>query len=154
MSTNTAELARSFAGLVANNNGMFKSQSQANFLLGQCSNLTYTVSGHFIKGGYVFQYTCDSQGITKVVKYTKSKGFVLQWERVTTGKVPVQNLKEINRLKKIIVSIESTIQKRILANSQGVYIELGMPGLFESSQQSDLEQLREAKARLNALMSV
>lgn len=95
-------LAISFAALVKNNNGMFKSEKQASFLLSMCNDTTYGTSGTFGRSSFYIYYICDEKGVVKVEKRTDKKGTILTWERREEGKLTVQDKKEIASLKRML----------------------------------------------------
>lgn len=94
-------IAISFAFLVKDNNGFFKSEKQAKFLLSRCTiesgQSVYVTSGHHWQG-FSLWYYCDDKGITKVVKNTRAKGDVITWERPEEGKVTVQEKREVRQI--------------------------------------------------------
>ena len=75
-----SNLVASFAGLVKTNNGEFKSEKQASFLLSNCVDGAFKASGEVYGNTFNVFYYCDSVGIYKVVKSTK-KADTLTWER-------------------------------------------------------------------------
>lgn len=77
-----SEFAKSFAMLVKNNNGMFKSEKQAQFLLSVCQEENVFFSGLSVYGNSVMMaYECDSQGVKRVVKMLRAKADVVTWTR-------------------------------------------------------------------------
>lgn len=78
-------VAVSFASLVKSNNGMFKSEAQAKFLLSQCQDVNvFTVGGNVYNNSFSLSYTCDNQGVVKVEKYLPKSGkTTTTWERLT-----------------------------------------------------------------------
>lgn len=81
------QLTKSFAVLVAYNNGKFKSVKQATFMLSKLDNL-YLDSSFTGEGFYVYRnqvnivYVCDKVGVTKTVKFTPNNPQgVVTWER-------------------------------------------------------------------------
>ena len=76
------DLSKSFAALVKNNGGIFKSEKQAKFLLSQCQQEnTFITSGNMYRNPYTLVYFCDSNGVTKVMKDTTKKHNVVVWQR-------------------------------------------------------------------------
>ena len=76
----------SLAILVKNNNGMFKSQKQADFLIASCDNLagntTFFAPSNCYGNDYADTYHLDQNGVVKVVRYaTKSGSTKITWER-------------------------------------------------------------------------
>jgi len=97
-----SNLSISFASLVKNNNGLFKSEKQADFLLSRCNGNTYETSGRVGRSSFYMDYFCDEQGIIKVTKRTDKKGTVLTWERREDGKLAIQDKKEIASIKRTL----------------------------------------------------
>lgn len=80
-----SNVAVSFASLVKSNNGMFKSEAQAKFLLSQCQEEnTFFVGGQVYNNSYTLSYNCDSMGVVSVEKYLPKSGkTTTTWERLT-----------------------------------------------------------------------
>ena len=78
-------LAASFASLVKSNNGLFKSEKQAAFLLSVCQDAgTFYTGGQVYGNSYSLQYNCDKAGVVSVEKYlTKTGKIVITWSRLT-----------------------------------------------------------------------
>ena len=144
----STDLSVSFANLVKTNNGFFKSEAQAKFLLSMCDNGVYHTSGHVHGNSFVLFYTCDKKGVTKVQKQTSGKGLVTQWERVEEGKVSVQNEKEIKRIKRLIKQTENKIASRLDAFKSGAYPN---EDLFKMSNERDQASLVELNTMLAKL---
>lgn len=81
-------LAASFASLVKSNNGLFKSEKQAAFLLSVCQDAgTFYTGGQVYGNSYSLQYNCDNAGVVSVEKYLPKTGkIVLTWSRLTPTK--------------------------------------------------------------------
>lgn len=79
------EIAVSFASLVKSNNGFFKSEKQAAFLLSKCQDTnTFVCGGNVYNNSFTMFCICDSLGVVKVEKYTPKSGkTVTTWERQT-----------------------------------------------------------------------
>jgi len=76
------DIARSFASLVKHNNGFFKSEKQARFLLSRCDeDNTYTTGGSVYGNSYNIFYKCDEKGVIEVVKSTTSGPDKTTWKR-------------------------------------------------------------------------
>lgn len=95
-------LAISFASLVKNNNGLFKSEKQANFLLSMCNENVYGTSGNVGRNSFYMDYFCDEKGVIQVTKRTDKKDTVSTWERRVDGKVTVQDKKAISSIKRML----------------------------------------------------
>lgn len=148
-------LAQSFASLVKTNNGMFKSPTQARFLLSQCQAHEYISSGSIMGSGFTVHYECDNIGVKAVIKYTKSKGFVTQWTRVVEGEVSVQDAKMIKSLNKSIKAMTKAIASRQASYDSGEYAKgfattEAAEYIFTESQKSANIQLANLVADLNS----
>ena len=79
-------LAASFASLVKSNNGFFKSEKQAAFLLSVCQDAgTFYTGGQVYGNSYSLQYNCDDAGVVSVEKYLPKTGkIVITWSRLTS----------------------------------------------------------------------
>jgi hypothetical protein len=142
---------KTFASLVKNNNGFFKSDAQAFFLANACQEPNqYASSGAAYGHSYVLFYICDSLGVAKVQKQT-SKGLAVIWERRTDDRVSIQDKKELQRLRRLIKETEQSIAKRIQSRASGSYPDAV---LFNESQERDgviLNNLHQAYDCLSAL---
>lgn len=114
-------LSTSFSSLVKSNNGFFKSEKQAAFLLNQCNGGCYVAADSVFGNTYQIWYTCDSTGVVKVEKFTNAKGAVLQWERVEEGKVSIQTTKEFKRLTRMRNGYVKSISERKASMDAGTY---------------------------------
>ncbi len=99
-------LAVSFFSLVKNNNGLFKSEKQANFLKSKLTNDQYGVNHG---ANMLTVFTCDNEGVLLVEKVRTVKGERV-WETVFNRKDPsvAQNLADKEKAK-----LEKAKQKRI-----------------------------------------
>lgn len=136
---------KSFASLVKSNNGKFKSEAQAKFLLSQCRDGQFITGGRVHGNSYTLFYVCDNTGVIRVEKQTKSKGLVLTWERREAGKVTVQDQKEIKRLNRLIKDVEARIDARRAAVACGKYTNIN---LAAESEKLDMETIMDLKGRL------
>ena len=106
-------LTKSFATLVKFNNGFFKSEKQANFLLSKCeSNVFYGESSNVYNNITRNEYHCDQTGIIKVVKYSQTKKTL---KTVWNRKADQEFKKDLNKkLVRIKASNKmNSLQKRI-----------------------------------------
>ena len=145
------DLGMSFASLVKNNGGLFKSVKQAEFLLSQCDGNVYIACGRHW-GAFTNEYHCDQQGVVKVVHHTSNTGFKETWTRPVAGEVSVQDAKEIKRLKREIKSLEKNLASREEAFEQGQYAD--MMSTYQNAKAFDTEMLEGYKARLAKFNSV
>lgn len=82
------DVAKSLFSLIKSNDGNFKSEKQAKFLLSQMDNgyMEYQSTMSFgtsraANPTTTWEFTCDNQGVVKVVKDLPAKGRQLYWER-------------------------------------------------------------------------
>lgn len=69
------EIAASFASLVKSNNGLFKSEKQAAFLLSRYQEEnTFHCAGNVYGNSYQVTYYCDAKGVVKVEKHLPVTG--------------------------------------------------------------------------------
>lgn len=141
-----SDIAISFASLVKSNNGMFKSDKQAEFLLSHCENGEFITCGNMYGHSFNLTYVCDAQGVTRVIHYTSNTGDKTTWERVEAGKVSVQERKEFKRIMREIKRIEKSIAERDSALDNGQYAT--HMELYESSNTNDQEMLAAYRAKL------
>jgi hypothetical protein len=80
------KIAMSFASLVKNNNGFFKSEKQARFLLSRCDeDKIFVTGGHMYGNQYNIFYHCDDKGVTEVKKSAGAKVPKTTWKRKSKG---------------------------------------------------------------------
>lgn len=115
------EISKSILGLTKSNNGFFKSEKQAQFLISQMESLDGCI-GH-ADSGYnscpIFA-SWDGEGITKLVKSTKN-GDVLMFERKTEGVLTALELKQIKSHERKIKALEKEINERQKSFDDGRY---------------------------------
>ncbi len=146
------DLTKTLANLVKTNNGLFKSDAQAQFIRSIAGDEYVNVYGN----SYNLHYVLDSTGVVSVYKNTVAKGLV--WERVTAGVVSVQDAKEIKRLKRLIKSIQKSMDDRQASWDSGEYIAqsntlAGAKMLFSARQSVEQETLDAAKKALASLQN-
>lgn len=143
-------LSSSFAYLVKNNNGAFKSEAQSNFLLSQC-NCDKKFIDDAPKDSVVF-YSCDDAGVFLVERYSLKTGKTKkEWERKVAGVISVQDEKEIKRLQRLLAQTQKTIAKRNAAFADGEYE--GEESLYAESNDRDVKTVREINAMINKLLA-
>jgi hypothetical protein len=148
-----SNVAVSFASLVKSNNGLFKSEKQAAFLLSQCQELnTFICGGDVYGNNFSLFYHCDAQGVEKVIKYLPQSGkSETVWLRHVVGTVneveAAKQAKEQKRLKREINRLKKAIEARE-ANRDSYK---GAEALFEESQEQDKRDLQEYEAMLSSL---
>lgn len=144
-------VAQTFAGLVKNNNGLFKSATQAKFLLSQCQEKnTFVTGGSVYKSSFTLFYKCDDKGVVSVEKYLPRTGKnEIQWQRAGAG-ATVQDEKKIKSLQREIKSLEKTVKQRQEAWQSGSYNKSNID-LYHSAMKRDQELLNDLKSELDAL---
>lgn len=145
----STELDISFASLVKSNNGKFKSDAQAKFLLSKCDGNEYISGGSVYGNTFQLIYHCDNQGITKVEKYTKATGSKIQWERKEAGTLSVQDEKELKRLNKLLKQTEKSIADRESSMKAGTYH--ANKSLYDDSMKRDNDSLAQIKQMIAKL---
>lgn len=148
------DIAITLANLVKTNNGLFKSEAQGHFIQSVAGAEYVNIYGN----SYNMHYMLDSTGVVSVYKNTVAKGLVLVWERVTAGVVSVQDAKEIKRLKRLIKSIQKSMDDRQASWDSGEYIAqsntlAGAKMMFSARQSVEQETLDAAKKALAALQN-
>ena len=75
------DLVLSISTLLKTNNGFFKSEKQAKFILSNVSD--NEIVNHFTTYGNVARdhYHLDEKGVYKIERYTTKKGYVTTWQR-------------------------------------------------------------------------
>jgi hypothetical protein len=94
------QLAISFASLVKNNNGFFKSEKQKDFLSSFLdAENEYITNGEVYGNSFLLIYTCDNTGVISVRKSTKAKESIT-WTRLSSEQFnaveAVKTLRNIN----------------------------------------------------------
>ena len=141
------KIAISFASLVKSNNGFFKTEKQAEFLLPQCEYGSFTVYGSIYNNSFQINYVCDDKGIVRTDKVTQCGGKILTtWERVVIGSISVQDAKETKRILREIKRIEKQINERIECFEKGGYD--GYEDLFISSDANSRVMLKGYQEKL------
>jgi hypothetical protein len=111
----------SILSLCKSNNGFFKSEKQANFLIGQLSNC----DGYFGRNDSGFN-TCplfaiwDNKGILKIQKST-IKGMVTTFERKVEGVISTLEAKQIASKNRRIKKLKKQLSERLKAFENGEY---------------------------------
>lgn len=153
------EILRSIFGLTKSNNGFFKSEKQAKFLIPQISKFDGYIGQ--VSSGYnscpVFA-NWDEKGITKIVKSAKS-GDVVMFERKQEGILNVLEIKEIKQLERKIKSLEKDITRHKTSFEDGSYNGSGdvntytpdMIELYNCSQSRRIDQVQRIRERISKL---
>lgn len=108
------QIATSFASLVKNNNGVFVSAKQAEFLLSQCDNNEFVSLGSMYGNTFYIVYVCDSMGVVKTVKHANKTGKTCTtWERQDANIYVAEKQAKVER-----VAAEQAIVNKQIADFQ------------------------------------
>lgn len=84
------DLAMSLNNLMKTNDGLFKSDKQAKFILSQATDNQVVTGGNMYGNSFTMFYNLDDKGVVSVEKHTPRKGSTVTWERPSEGKTAVQ----------------------------------------------------------------
>ena len=104
-------IIKSFATLVKYNNGFFKSEKQANFLLKMVGDGKNIGTRKAYNNSVLVQYICDSEGVVRVEKIKQNGAIVIEWERIESG-LTFDQQKRIKYLKTRIKELDKDIESR------------------------------------------
>jgi hypothetical protein len=112
-------IARSFFSLLKTNNGYFKSEKQASFLLDHCGDgKVFVVNGSMFNNSYNFFFECDDEGVVRVEKHT-SKKIETYWERDPDHDAFMKRVEAQAEEKRRRVSIAQRFERiRIIVNNK------------------------------------
>lgn len=116
-------LAISFASLVKNNGGLFKSDKQAAFLLSQCVFGEYVSFHRAFNNVSRLHYVCDNKGIKEVVKVNTVKGVktpTTVWDRENPS---IQNAIAEKKAAKHAKKLKAQLRQENAANSVEEYVK-------------------------------
>lgn len=126
------DIAKTLYGLKDYNDGKFKSEKQARFILSNAHDLDgekfFSTQGSMYKNQYRIDFYLDDIGITRVEKTTNKGGTAIQWERPAEGtpKQPSQKLKDkIRFVDAIQADIDGWLQQDKTAHLQRIANEYG-----------------------------
>jgi hypothetical protein len=138
-SLSTAELGKSVFSLTKNNNGLFKSEAQAKFLISQIDNYQGLVG--YANSGYnsipIFaEY--DEKGITKLVKRSNDKSLkdkdVVVFERKNDNGLNTLEIKELNTLKRNLKKLETQLNDKVNSWESGNYNGSGDKSTYDTNK--------------------
>ena len=133
------ELWKSVFGLTKNNNGLFKSEAQAKFLISQINNNQGLVG--YANSGYnsipIFaEY--DEKGITKLVKRSNDKSLkdknVVVFERKNDNGLNTLEIKELNTLKRNLKKLETELNDKVNSWESGNYNRSGDKSTYDTNK--------------------
>lgn len=114
------QLQKSVLSLCKNNNGFFKSEKQATFLIKEidsnCGLVGYTSSG-FHQCKLFCEY--DEKGITSITKQSNTKNgvnHIVTFQRAVKGQLNPLQVKHLKQLKKQLAFYENQLNTRIELN--------------------------------------
>lgn len=128
------DIQQSVLGLAKSNNGFFKSEKQADFLIKQIE----------LSGGYVGFFssgynscplfaTTDSEGILKIEKQTKS-GIDIIFERKVAGVLNSLQVKELKSLKMRLNKLEKELLIKVASWESGQYNRSGDKSTYNTDK--------------------
>ena len=142
----------SLENLIKTNNGLFKSEAQAEFLL---SKLKEEFGNEFLTSIYnnsvIITYEYDEKGIVrKTNRSVKKHTTKVVWERKEEGKISIEEAQKLKQIKREISKLKKNISNRLVAKENGQYD--GMEELFTKSHNSDEKSLKEFENMLNDMI--
>lgn len=118
----TNDIRNSILGLAQNHNGEFKTEKQANFLIGYIESHDGHI-GHTSAGTPYFA-ECDAKGITRIIKGTgNASKKELVWERKVAGVLRDSDIKLIKSYKRKINALNKDIANREAKLADGTYVD-------------------------------
>lgn len=115
------DIQKSIFSLAKTNNGFFKSEKQADFLINQMKQTDGCI-GHY-NSGYnscpIFS-EWDNEGITKITKKGKNKETIV-FERKQEGILTAFEVQELKSIKRKINALEKQVSERIESYNNGSY---------------------------------
>lgn len=145
----------SLNSLVKNNNGFFKSQKQADFLLSilNDNNVFASVAyGHTILSTYHF----DDKGVTLKTKTSiKTNKTTEEWSRKVEGILSVEEQQIVKRLNKQLKSVKKEFASRLKSYNDGSYFGSEEPSesdlaIYTESQNDRLELIARIEEALKS----
>lgn len=142
----------SIESLIKSNNGFFKSEKQAEFLI---SELKAQYGNQFVSSIYnnsvIISYEWDDKGIiSKSNQSVKKNSVKVVWKRKVEGELSIAEQESVKQLKRNIKKIQKNISNRNESFERGDYSE--MEELYNNSNNSDLKQLSDYEKELSKLV--
>lgn len=114
------QLQKSVLGLCKNNNGFFKSEKQATFLIKEIDS-NYGFVGYTSSGFHSCKLFCeyDEKGIIKITKESNTKkgvNHIVTFQRAVNGQLNPLQVKHLKQLKKQLAFYENQLNTRIELN--------------------------------------
>lgn len=146
------DLSKSIFGLTKYNNGLFKSEAQAKFLISQIERYEGLIG--YARSGYntipIFaEY--DEKGITRLVKHSNNKSVkdkdVVIFERNVGNALNSLEIKELNTHKRKLKKLEKELNDRITSWESGNYNGSGNKSTYDTDK-STVERYEHFKNEL------
>lgn len=137
--------------LIKTNNGFFKSEKQAKFLISELKKeygniFTAAAFGNSV----VLTYKFDEIGIVEKLNTSlKKQSEKVVWNRKIEGVLSVEDKKKMAALKREIKKLEKSINERDASYSTGQYA--GFEDLYNKANDDALSKLQAFKDQLKAL---
>ena len=137
--------------LIKTNNGFFKSEKQAKFLISELKKeygniFTASAFGNNV----VLTYNFDERGIVEKLNTSlKKHSQAVVWDRKIEGALSVEDKKKSVALKREIKKLEKSINERDAAYNAGQY--KGYEALYSKANEEALFKLRAFKEQLQQL---
>lgn len=137
--------------LIKTNNGFFKSEKQAKFLISELKKefgnvFTASAFGNSV----VLTYNFDDKGITEKLNTSlKKQSEKVVWNRKVEGVLSVEDKKKMAALKREIKKLEKSINERNAAYNDGQYE--GYEALYNKANNEALDKLQTFKDQLKSL---
>lgn len=155
-----SNVAISFASLVKSNNGFFKSEAQASFLLSQCQeeNVFFS-SGEVYNNGFMIEYICDDKGVIKVVKtLSKSGKQEVTFERMSDKDFSAKEAaKKASKARDVM--IQENMNKAFTARTQAFQVALEAAQAYMNTLLNNMDMVKilmnnqdQVEASLSALL--
>ena len=133
-----SNLIASFRSLVKNNNGMFKSEKQAIFLLNMCQEeKTFIHFDSNPKTTWNDMFYCDNKGIVKVIRTTSNGKINTTFERIEKGmSLNAKDKRQIKSFEKKIKIAQESINTRQMKRETGDEYRLSAIKSYENEIQN------------------
>ena len=137
--------------LIKTNNGFFKSEKQAKFLISELKKEYGNVfTASTFSNSVILTYNFDDKGITEKLNTSlKKQSEKVVWNRKIEGVLSVEDKKKMAALKREIKKLEKSINERDAAYNVGQYA--GFEDLYNKANESALSNLQAFKEQLQHL---
>ena len=141
-------LAASFASLVKSNNGLFKSEKQAAFLLSVCQDAgTFYTGGQVYGNSYSLEYNCDDSGVVSVKKYLPKTGkIVITWSRLTPAEFAANQAdKAVAKAKDVALQAEAAARFQARSDAFQLALEIAQECAKRDMMEAGISEERAAR---------